>query len=412
VLHSTQLASDAAAFAPVVFHYRNGSTEENKINESFAKAFWDADWTFRHVGDNKIHVYEPGTEFSNALNAVNGRVNIVHPYLDGSGSFNIFLSLHKVLGHASDYDDRKDDVVEAMRQTAENAQFATVLVGGNDLATMDGVGVRKAQKPSDGDRSWREMWNVLYGVHKSVHPLVYAVTRANGRPIYVMEKGLSLLKAIYFVEDFDFFNNELKFQLVDLMRACANAGILMLDIKPDNIVIMANNNSLSVKVIDLDGKFTHVFMDSQRYNNNYCIKIINSVLLIRHMKCKMVSKNNPIVSRRTIALLKPLIYSLKAHWIRRLHDSLCDVVYEALLKDPSVKYVSDRLPTRIVKILRRQLQYYTRFENLDNDCQTLYDKDFDPNAAYWPQLVGYATMYPDIDAEGNVKDVDVDVDEK
>ena len=194
-------------------------------------------------------------------------------------------------------------------------------------------------------QSWEEAWLTLNAALKGLAPPVYACGRylkqnsallsenQTKHAMYITERGTdftSWLQAVGAVQETDpyyFVSETVANSLVtQLMKASKEMGLLMTDIKPDNIIITIG--SPKVYFIDLDSAFARV--DKKGVDNapasgwRSCF-VINSVLLLSHMACDLKNNMPFVIWNTLVEATKNVVRELEGDETDQLYLYLLDV---------------------------------------------------------------------------------------
>lgn len=195
------------------------------------------------------------------------------------------------------------------------------------------------------EQSWEEAWLTLNAALKGLAPPVYACGRyleqnsallsENQRKhaMYITERGTdftSWLRAVGAVQEthpyYFVFESVANSLVTQLMKASKEMGLLMTDIKPDNIIITIG--SPKVYFIDLDGALARV--DKKGVDNTpasgwrSCF-VINSVLLLSHMACDLKNNMPSVVWNTLVEATANVVRELEVNETDQLYLYLLDV---------------------------------------------------------------------------------------
>ena len=149
-----------------------------------------------------------------------------------------------------------------------------------------------------------ELYLTLYASHAGVGPPVYAATiSTEGRypQLYMMLGGGADSRSI--------LN---KSNAVDLLFECSkrasDAGLLMMDVKADNMIVVGEGDSRQVQMIDFDPRFTFQLFDINEDSDEdmaSCLLYLNFMLMVSNLVCWDLD-NTPGVARDLIYKLDRL----------------------------------------------------------------------------------------------------------
>lgn len=144
----------------------------------------------------------------------------------------------------------------------------------------------------------------------------------------------------------------------DLKNKCSRAsmdGILLLDMKPENIVVSLNSNGApNVMIIDYDTMFTIKFPTTSspndpqdQQNPKFCLYYLNLFLLVMHIKCRFPNRME-IIRTVLVELVNEIDIVVKEE------DSLCGLLDSMKMEWQTVRlkmwddqYVTHQYPKRI-----------------------------------------------------------------
>lgn len=179
----------------------------------------------------------------------------------------------------------------------------------------------------------QEAYMMLTAASKGFGPSVYAIYITDNSIDAIMDnasQNMSQYLSSHASEiDVDHFVEE-------LMRKCrlaSQAGFLMLDIKPDNILCdKKQDGSLNIMFIDFDPRFTFEIIERDVGNSgSACIQYLNLLLLIVHIQCTHTrdSSNNRLPTINS--LIKNLLSKLNMIEIEAGRSLLCSVLTDIRL---------------------------------------------------------------------------------
>ena len=141
------------------------------------------------------------------------------------------------------------------------------------------------------DKLLEELYMTLYAASKSVGPAVYAGTIIHEEScptMYLMlSAGESLVQVL--MRDNAMGADTLRKLVGEVIykscKASADAGLLLLDAKPDNMIFNFTNNDLSANMIDFDSEYTYQLVIGKNYETLDCITFINMLLFTASLRC-------------------------------------------------------------------------------------------------------------------------------
>lgn len=172
------------------------------------------------------------------------------------------------------------------------------------------VGIRKALHNTSLHMMWAEVSFSLLAADNNFGPTVYAAGMVSepqgvggewGKLVMLLERGASDLSAALRVigvqhqtdkEDVDKLGiysraRRLSMPIVDTVRAASRVGLVVGDLKPDNVIVMWDRNFWTVpevRIIDFDPRFT--FFLHTKEGSTDCVEFVNNLLLLVNLKCR------------------------------------------------------------------------------------------------------------------------------
>ena len=243
-----------------------------------------------------------------------------------------------------------------------------------------------------------ELVLTIFAAENGLAPALFAATLRYDWPIYLVEAGTSLHDLVNSPSSSVDVFTEVGTGLVALYIKASKLGLLVLDSKAANIVIMEYGNKFYPRMIDLDPKFTAVYPDAAGLSAS-CIFVINTVIFVRQFACT-TSKNRSGAELSEILhlLIGPLLRELREvnrAGVSALTTELCKVLQTLTVSNRHVQQYTDLTSAAVMsEVARTVLQlswWYTEFtgegrglSSPNGNCQI---KGYDAKKPAWPQIV-------------------------
>lgn len=272
--------------------------------------------------------------------------------------------------------------------------------------------------PSDGDyehqarESWEECWNTLKAATESLGPIVLGAAFAPGRATpaiapnsahggtYVMERGTQLGKWIGTPRR-DIWEAELMGGQLHLALArAARAGLMMVDIKPANIIVM--EPAMEVRFIDFGSDFTRTIlldggveprgMDEMTLEERKewldCIYLVNATLLLIVSQCFYDTTRMRELLQQVVERVGELLNNAPLNADSKTIPMLCHLLSTLHVSDEKILPENTTLVRssswrRLARHILHTAKHYSQFDDKNSSC---YDPTIDPNQPLIPQL--------------------------
>ena len=374
-----QIPFKIEGFAKYTLHWNDLVPEPMPCNLNWMEFFYlhKDTWGFRVTDDDsRVHAYErrdSTTAYSRSLKEIYYQATdeATTSLLRLGGSSNGYFTFDQLLQSWG-------DEFEQMR---------------NGLSVPGGVkfGVRFSSKFVAQRPASTELWLTLWASSQRLYPNIYAATWNDGVAIYVVEQGPSL---DLFLKQTQFIGNPIVDrvggQLAALMSRCAESRLLMLDIKPGNLIALVR----AVYAIDLDTEWTKVLPMT---TSPACVLVCNATLLIRFIKCN--SSRTEERKELSHAMIGPLVRIL-GFAVERIKNSpdaqLCNLLNNLMTPNESRDAPLQETYAVVASMILERARHYTHYDgDRPGDCNTGLDgMKFDNAKPIWPQLIAHAKNLP------------------
>lgn len=273
------------------------STVLEGTEDTFASGWlkWKDGAVFLADSNSKARIARPGSTAHREFGAIAARLMQGRFTLKGEGASNNFHELPAAIDDAG---------VRAFVSRSKDGDTASLGIRIN----QDGF-----TEEQEVYQAWEEAWVTLSAAVLGIGPPVYGVSLYRGHAIMITERGLAFDKWLrqQDYEDEDFFEPYAA-SLDALMKKTAEANLLLIDMKPQNTIVLRGE----VLFIDFGGDFCKFVKPA----NSECVEFLNSTLLLSHMYCWDASD----ASRAVIQTLRGKVET----WAKRdrMAESLCRLV--------------------------------------------------------------------------------------
>ena len=246
---------------------------------------------------------------------------------------------------------------------------------------------------ADEELTWEEAHLTLKAACLDLHPPVYACA------------SIPVLGAAYVVPEYTSLHTYLRQMsikkesvtksfldaVVTLMKTAATAGLIMLDIKPDNMVVdEAGNEGIPTPYfIDIEPRLT-TFSDA----SIECVNLVNTVLLLMHLRCLRGKARNENTTNLINALKSNIPQTVTA-------EDICDGITTTIHKKADGLPPDDAIRAsnkQLAKVMLAVAYHYTEGDSFATACagttqeeitfRALWEAMLKPLRPVWPMLGG------------------------
>jgi len=292
----------------------------------------------------------------------------------GNGSFNEFYALSEGLH-----------------------QRVLAVAGGDGLGMNTKIGMRRMQSKRKvrpdvdlpkytriQELSWAELWYGLIAHLAGIGVRIFAASWTTHMAVSFIEQGSSNLQdliddkhGVPALTDRERLGqrrgNAYAISLETIMRATGNIGMVLADMKPENIVVMDES---TLKFIDFDPKYT-VILDNGIGWDSECVEFINIFLLLSYMLCR----RNTDVGR---GLLSQVIrrFETLLNTIKQKQTKLCNIFLQIVknnAKNSGLGLAATEYPNGLAsEVLYQAGHYIGWWDNPSKACPPFSYNEYKP----------------------------------